>query len=110
MEYTGKEERDQARSYIEPYDTGTYLAFELEGEKYRFHLLDTSPGGRGMLVKNEEIEVLDRLNVGDKLKAEYNTPEAGVLIDFEIIHITRIKRGSFDGHYQVGLSHLLNPE
>ncbi|MBW2608730.1 MAG: hypothetical protein JRC68_00080 [Deltaproteobacteria bacterium] len=109
MEYTGKEERDKARNYIEPYDTGTYLAFELNDKIYRFNLLDTSPGGMGMLVKKEESEVLNRLNIGDKIRVEYKTPEAGVLMDFEIMHITQFRRGRFNGHHQVGLSLLPNP-
>lgn len=104
MEYSGKEKRIQKRAYIEPYDTGTFLEFILYGKGYRFNLLDTSPGGIAMLVPNMEAEVLKELKRGDQIEMEFGTCYANALINFEIRHITTIKRGTFKGHYQVGLS------
>ncbi len=109
MEYLGKEKRDQKRAFIEPYDTGTFLEFMLDGKEYRFNLLDTSPGGIGMLVPNVEAEFLKELKPGDQIEMECGTPYASALISFEIRHITTIKMGTFKGHYQVGLSLCCKP-
>ena len=104
MEYEGKESRAHERDYIEPYDTGTYMEFILGGTSYRFNLLDTSPEGMGMLVKEDESEVFNLMGIGDQIKMEYRTSEASMAMDFEIRHVTQIERGKFKGHYQVGLS------
>ena len=104
MGYGRGERRSEKRSYIEPYETGTFLEFTLEGKEYRFNLLDTSPGGMGMLVKNSEADVLKRLSVGDQIKMKYGRNSVIVPMKFEIKHITTIKWGNFEGHYQVGLS------
>ncbi|MBW2116106.1 MAG: hypothetical protein JRH04_15050 [Deltaproteobacteria bacterium] len=94
MEYLGKDKRTQKRAYIEPYDTGTFLEFMWEGKEYRFNLLDTSPGGIGMLVPNVESEVLKELKPGDQIEMEFGTCDASALINFEIRHITTIKSNS----------------
>ena len=104
MEYEGNERRGPERSYTEPYDSGTFLEFTLEGAKYRFVLLDTSPGGMGMLVMNEESDILQKLKIRDKIEMKYGNPETSVFMNFEVRHITSISRGPFKGHFQVGLS------
>lgn len=104
MDYKGKEARTRPRTFIEPYDTGTYLVFSLGNKSYRFTLLDTSPGGMGMLVKNRDEEVLNKLRIGRRIRMEYKTPEASLFMNFEIKHITQIHGGRFNGHYQIGLS------
>ncbi|MFC1824988.1 hypothetical protein ACFL9T_19940 [Thermodesulfobacteriota bacterium] len=103
MEGSGEEKRIQQRDYVEPYDTGTYLEFDLGGKSYRFSLLDTSPGGVGMLVKDTESEILKKIGVGDRIEMTYHTPEAEISMDFEIRHSTLLEKGRFKGHYQVGL-------
>ena len=104
MEDSAKELRRAPRQYIEPYDTGTYLEFDLDDTRYRFRLLDTSPTGMGMLVKKEAIGAFGQFGPGDLIRAEYKTPEASMRMDLEVRHITQIERGKFKGHYQVGLS------
>ncbi|MFC1867316.1 PilZ domain-containing protein [Thermodesulfobacteriota bacterium] len=106
MDYDKKELRTRERSYIEPYDTGTYMEFNLSGNDYRFNLLDTSPEGMGMLVKKDEAEIISGLSIGDRIRMEYKTPEASIPMEFEIRHVTRIERGTLKGHHQVGLSFL----
>jgi len=108
-EYVEKERRTKKRNFIEPYDTGTFLEFTLKGKKYRFNLLDTSPGGMSMLVMDDDAETLKKIIIGDKIRMKYSTPEADVLMDFELRHITPIKRGTFKGHCQVGLSLISDP-
>jgi len=76
----------------------------MEGKEYRFNLLDTSLGGIGILVPNMEVKVLEELKTDDYIQMDYGTRDAGKHINFEIRHITPIKRGTFKGHYHVGLS------
>lgn len=109
MECLWKDNRTQKRAYIEPYCTGTFLEFMLGGKGYKFNLLDTSPGGVGMLVPNVEAEVLKELKPGDQIEMQFGTCDASAIINFEIKHITTIKRGTYKGHYQVGLSLCCNP-
>ncbi len=105
MDYTGKERRDPLRSYVEPYDTGTFLEFTLGDKECQFNLLDTSPGGVGMLVMNRDTEILEKLKYGDQIKMNYGRPDTTTIsMTFEIRHITEIERGPFKGHFQVGLS------
>ena len=104
MEYEKGEKRTEKRSFIEPYDTGTFLEFTLEGKEYRFNLLDTSPGGMGMLVENGEMDVLNKLEPGNQIEMKYCNDTVSVFMNFEIRHITPIKRGIFKSHYQIGLS------
>lgn len=102
-----EENRLFERKYIEPYDSKTYLSFKLDGKDYKFSFLDVSPAGVGMLVENHLEDVLKKLHNGLILAAEYGTPYATISTKFEVIHITKILRGPFKGHHQVGL-HLVS--
>ncbi len=104
-----EDRRGPTRSYIEPYDTGTSIGFTLEHKTYRFRLLDTSPGGIGMLVNKGEKEVLKKITTGDRMRMSYGDPDTNILMNFEIRHVTGIKMGAFEGHYQVGLCLISNP-
>ena len=104
MEYSGEDRRKPKRSYIEPYDTGSFLEFSLDGEEYRFNLLDTSPRGMGMLVTKTGTDVLEKISIHDRIEMKYRSLEASVFMSFEVKHITPIERGPLRGHYQVGLS------
>jgi hypothetical protein len=104
VEQTSKERRSQTRVFIEPYDTETFLEFTLAGKQYRFNLLDTSPGGMGMLVMDKEKEVLKKIHPGDRIKMKYGTHQVTVFMHFEIKHITPIRAGIYKDNYLVGLS------
>jgi len=97
------DKRTQLRSYIEPYDTETVLEFSLDGMTRRFNLLDTSPGGMGMLVSKKDSDILGRLGTGEQIRMEYKTPVASMDMCFEIRHISHIERGKYKGYHQVGL-------
>jgi hypothetical protein len=103
MEPEPKDSRQEDRAYIEPYTTNTFLEFTLSGRKHRCLLLDVSPGGLGMLISNTEKEILQHLRPGTRMSMAYTSPEATVPMNFEIRHITEIKRGKFRGHFQAGL-------
>ena len=100
--------RGPTRSYIEPYDTNTSIGFTLENKKYRFRLLDTAPGGIGMLVRRGEKEVLEKLTTGDRLRVDYGDSGTNIPMNLEVRHVTGIKNGAFEGHYQVGLCLISN--
>jgi hypothetical protein len=105
-----KERRTQGRSYIEPYDTGTFLEFAPGDKKYRFNLLDTSPDGMGMLVFQKDAEVLENFEAGERVNLKYSVAETSLYMKFEIKHVTLIERGPFKGHYQIGISLVPQPE
>ncbi len=103
MEPLPEDSRRQARAFVEPYTTNTFLEFTLSGQLHRCLLLDVSPGGLGMLILQTEKEVLEHLRPGARMSMAYASPEATVPMNFEIRHVTEIKRGNFRGHFQVGL-------
>lgn len=103
MNHEGSEKRTQKRTDFEPYDTGTFLEFQQGGNHYRFSLLDRSLGGMGMIVKNSESEVLEKIQQGVLLKMKYVTLEKEIPLNFEVKHVTPIKKGRWEGHYHVGL-------
>ncbi len=110
MEGLWAEKRSEKRSYFEVSDTGNILEAKLNGKKHQFKILDTGLGGMGMLVMEGQAEVLKNLKLGVQLEMTYIKPNASLLMNFEIRHISIIKTGAFKGHYKVGLSMSLNPE
>ena len=109
MGYEEVDKRKEKRTYIEPYDTGTFLEFTLGRGKYRFSLLDISTNGMGMLVLKKETKVLEKIKPGDQINMKFITLERTGLMDFKVKHITQIGRGAWKGHYQVGLSLVSRP-
>ena len=105
-----EEKRSMERRYLEPHDSGIYLSLSLNGKDYKFTLLDVSPGGVGMLVKKGNEAILEKLHTGRLLDMEYDTPFATIPTKFKVRHITKIIRGTFKGHYQVGLLLISNPD
>jgi hypothetical protein len=103
MDPIPKDRRNQDRAYVEPYTTNTFLEFTISGRTHRCPLLDVSPAGLGMLISHTEKEILQHLRPGARMSMAYTSPEATVPMNFEIRHITEIKRGNFRGHFQVGL-------
>jgi len=104
MSYLRKDRRDLDRAYVEPYTTNTFLEFSLCGRTVRCHLLDLSTGALGMLVLQTEKEILLHIQPGATMSMAYTSTEATVPMNFEIRHVTEIKRGNFRGQFQVGLS------
>lgn len=102
MENTGHERRTQIRT-VDLNDPEIFLQFTLKDKKFRFNLLDKSQDGMGMLVINEEADVLTELKIGKKLNMEYRTPQDSINLNFTINHITPIRKGAFKGDHQVGL-------
>jgi hypothetical protein len=103
MDPKPQDRRQQDRAYVEPYTTNTFLEFILSGHAHRCLLLDVSPRGLGMLISPAEKEMLPHLRPGLTMSMAYTSPEATVVMNFEIRHITEINRGAFKGHFQAGL-------
>jgi hypothetical protein len=105
MAFSGREQRVQKRKAVDPSDTGTFLQFAVDGKKYRFTLIDKSANGMGMLVPNEEGEVLRHLEPGNKLKFQFQTPKTKIVLNSEIRHVTALRRGIYKGDHKVGIYH-----
>lgn len=100
-----EEKRSQTRKVLDRYYS---VEFQLKetGSLYHFKLRDLSSGGLGILV-NENSAVLEHLTVNEILKMKYYPPEASSSAEFittKIKHITKKERGSFKGHFLIGLS------
>jgi hypothetical protein len=76
----------------------------MKQKNYRFGLLDKSKGGIGMLVLNEDSDILTRVKIGDKLKSTFKNAQETSVMDLMISHITPIRKGTYRGDYRVGLS------
>lgn len=98
------EERRAHKRYYDGERNDTFLELVFENTKFRFYLLSSSVGGMGMLVMNDCSEVLKSLKIGGKIDMKYCTPEKDMFMSFIIRHVTQMKNGPYEGHYQVGLS------
>ena len=78
---------------MDPNDTGTFLQFSMSNKKYRFGLLDRSKEGIGMLVMNEDSDILNKLKIGDKLKTTFKSAYETSPMHLMINHITPIRKG-----------------
>ena len=98
------EKRSKERRPLDPNDTGTFLQISMRKRKYRFGLLDRSKDGIGMLVINEDSDILDKLKIGDKLETTFKSAHESSAMDLMISHITPIRKGLNKGDHHVGLS------
>jgi hypothetical protein len=55
-----------------------------------------------MLFSHTEKEILLHLRPGARMSMAYASPEATVLMHFEIRHVTEMQRGNFRGFLQAG--------
>jgi len=72
---------------------------------YQFKLKDSSENGASILVKEDSF-MLNYLEVGQTLKINFSADlESDHNGDFEIkiVHITKVEKGRYKGHYLVGV-------
>jgi hypothetical protein len=72
---------------------------------YQFKLKDASENGASILVKEDSF-MLNYLEVGQTLKINFSSDlESDHNGDFEseIVHITKVDKGRYKGHYLVGV-------
>jgi len=72
---------------------------------YQFKLKDTSENGASILIKEDSF-MLNYLEVGQTLKINFSSDlQSGHNGDFEIeiVHITKVDKGRYKGHFLVGV-------
>ena len=97
------EKRSESRSAPEGFQSAS---IKLVGVPlYQFKLKDTSENGASILVKEDSF-MLNYLEVGQILKIDFSSDlETDHNGDYEseIMHITKVDKGRYKGHYLVGV-------
>ena len=71
---------------------------------YSLKVKDCSEGGLGILIKNKDFSLLNRLRVGDVLQSVlFFSPWAEMNVAAVVTHKTRIEKGEDVGSYIIGL-------
>lgn len=71
---------------------------------YSLKVKDCSEGGLGILIKNKDFNLLNRLRVGDVLQSvSFFSPWAEMTVEAVVTHKTKIEKGENVGSYIVGL-------
>jgi hypothetical protein len=71
---------------------------------YSLKVKDCSEGGLGILIKNKDFNLLNRLRVGDVLQnVLFFSPWAEMKVEAMVTHKTKIEKGENAGSYIVGL-------
>ena len=72
---------------------------------YQFKLKDSSENGASILVKEDSF-MLNYLEVGQTLKVSFSSDlesDHNGNFETEIVHITKVEKGRYKGHYLVGV-------
>ena len=72
---------------------------------YQFKLKDTSENGASILVKEDSF-MLNYLKVGQTLRINFSSDlefDHNGNFETEIVHITKVDKGRYKGHYLVGV-------
>ena len=99
------ERRSEKRNAAERYYSVQFTTKSLSSY-YQFKIWNMSPNGMCILVK-EDSDVLNHINVGDRLEMTYfiaDSMGASDRLNTQIKHITKNEDGRFKGHCLVGLS------
>ncbi|MFH1154491.1 MAG: hypothetical protein V1793_11815 [Pseudomonadota bacterium] len=99
-----KDQRSEQRTCFEPTDTGYRLESTIAGRAYTFNVLNVCRGGIGMLVREDQHEVLPLLVPGAEMRMDYINPKGRLTLTVLIRHITRIDSGEYKGLHTVGFS------
>jgi hypothetical protein len=74
------------------------------GKDYQVGVIDCSSRGLGLLITEKEMELLQILKPGDKIKdLRCYAARAMITVDAEVKHITKIEEGNFKGQYIIGI-------
>jgi len=83
------------------------VEFELgktPGKNYQVGVIDCSSHGLGLLITKKEMELLQTLKKGDKIKGmTCYAARAMITVDAEVKHITKIEEGNFKGQHIIGI-------
>ena len=74
------------------------------GKDYQVGVIDCSSHGLGLLITRKDMELLQMLKKGDKIKGmTCYAARAMITVDAEVKHITKIEEGNFKGQYIIGI-------
>jgi hypothetical protein len=74
------------------------------GKNYQVGVIDCSSHGLGILITKKEMDLLQTLKKGDKIKGmTCYAARAMITVDAEVRHITKIEEGNFKGQYIIGI-------
>ncbi|MBW1706186.1 MAG: hypothetical protein JRJ86_13620 [Deltaproteobacteria bacterium] len=74
------------------------------GKDYQVGVIDCSSHGLGLLITKKDMELLQMLKQGDKIKEmTCYAARAMITVDAEVKHITKIEEGNFKGQYIIGI-------
>ena len=74
------------------------------GKDYQVGVIDCSSRGLGLLITRKDMELLQMLKKGDKIKGmTCYAARAMITVDAEVKHITKIEEGNFKGQYIIGI-------
>jgi hypothetical protein len=74
------------------------------GKDYQVGVIDCSSHGLGLLITRKDMELLQMLKPGDKIKdMTCYAARAMITVDAEVKHITKIEEGNFKGQYIIGI-------
>jgi hypothetical protein len=74
------------------------------GKNYQVGVIDCSSRGLGLLITRKDMELLQMLKKGDKIRdMTCYAARAMITVDAEVKHITKIEEGNFKGQYIIGI-------
>jgi len=93
------------------FDSPDFLLAEIcigKGEKderhYELSVVDCAAHGLGMLIPVKDLDILERIKVGDVIKdISFYAANAVLRVDGIVRHITKIEEGKFKGSYYMGI-------
>jgi len=103
-----EEKRREKRVVFEPPDFQLAEIFFKKGTKeerrYELKVIDCASHGLGILVPEKHLDLINIIKIGDVLKdIHFYAPNAMLVVDGIIKHITRVGEGQFQGCYYIGI-------
>lgn len=98
------EKRSERRSCFGPAETEHWIEAEIRSRIYRFPVLNLCSGGIGMLVREDQSEVLDTLVPGAVLRMDHGTGQGRMTLTVTVRHATPLDPDIPDGDHAVGFS------
>lgn len=96
--------RSEPRTCFEPRDTGYLLTATIAGQEYTFSVLNICHGGIGILVRENQRQVLASFIPGTRMRMDYINPKGSLTVTVEIRHVTQVLSGDLKGLHTVGFS------
>ncbi len=98
--------RDERIYYERPELISVEIEIDAPSNKKRYSLnvLDSSKYGLGVIVPPDKADILRYLKTGTKIKKmRFFAKNSMIDVKGTVVHVTKIKKGRFDGSYLVGI-------